>query len=129
MKALIRSRSDRGIVMSDGVFADPGVRSAHHPILLTHDEWSRLRARLSLSRREAEVVRCLLDGHTEGEVAALLRLSPHTVHSYVGRAYRRLGVGSRADMVCAVFRAFVRLHADQAPPRESAAVTSPVSPD
>src|SRR5688572_18495875 len=51
--------------------------------------------------RHARVLRHLLAGESEKEIARKLALSPHTVHEYVKEIYRRLGVGSRAELVAA----------------------------
>ena len=73
----------------------------------TRDQWTLVATALRFSDREAEVVRCLLDGHTEQTTALRLGLSVHTVHSYVGRIYPKLGVRSRSDLVVRIFRRFV----------------------
>jgi DNA-binding CsgD family transcriptional regulator len=41
----------------------------------------------------------LLRGHTEKQISAALRLSPHTVHQYVKLIYKRLGVHSRGQLL------------------------------
>jgi DNA-binding NarL/FixJ family response regulator len=52
-----------------------------------------------LSRGQTQVVRLLLDGLPEKEVAFALCLSRHTVHTHVKRIYRLLGVQSRAELM------------------------------
>ena len=47
---------------------------------------------------------CLLEGDSEKQVAARLRLSRHTVHDYVTELYRRLGVRSRAELMARCLR-------------------------
>jgi DNA-binding CsgD family transcriptional regulator len=56
-----------------------------------------------LSPREREALGYLLRGASEKEVALSLGRSRHTVHSYVKRIYRTLGVRSRSELR-AVFR-------------------------
>lgn len=51
-----------------------------------------------LSPREREALQHLIAGRSEKEVAALLGRSRHTVHSYVKRIYRTLGVRSRPQL-------------------------------
>lgn len=51
-----------------------------------------------LSPREREALGHLLRGASEKEVAASLGRSRHTVHSYVKRIYRTLGVRSRSEL-------------------------------
>ena len=52
-----------------------------------------------LSPRERETLEHLLAGASEKEVAVLLHRSRHTIHSYVKRIYRQLGVRSRAELL------------------------------
>jgi ATP/maltotriose-dependent transcriptional regulator MalT len=52
-----------------------------------------------LTPRELEVIRLVAEGLTDGEIAARLVLSKHTVHRHLQNAYARLGCGSRASAV------------------------------
>jgi DNA-binding CsgD family transcriptional regulator len=52
-----------------------------------------------LPPRLRQTLACLMEGDSEKQVAARLRLSRHTVHEYVTLLYRRLGVGSRAELM------------------------------
>jgi DNA-binding NarL/FixJ family response regulator len=45
------------------------------------------------------VLRGLSRGRSEKEVAAALRLSPHTVHDHVKALYRHFGVHSRSELL------------------------------
>ena len=49
-----------------------------------------------LSEREAEVLRLLASGLTNGEIANRLNLSPHTIDAHLRRVYRKAGVRSRS---------------------------------
>lgn len=51
----------------------------------------------SLSAREVEVLRLLVDGMTDREIAAALAISPRTVESHVSNLLRKLGVRNRAE--------------------------------
>jgi DNA-binding CsgD family transcriptional regulator len=51
-----------------------------------------------LSPREAEVVRLVIAGRTNRQVAQALSRSPHTVDSQLRSAMRKLGVSSRAAL-------------------------------
>jgi DNA-binding CsgD family transcriptional regulator/predicted transcriptional regulator len=55
-------------------------------------------ARGRLSSREREVAELLAKGLSRPEVAAKLRLSPHTVVSLSQRIYAKLGIRSRAEL-------------------------------
>ena len=52
----------------------------------------------SLSERELEVARLIVDRRTNPQIAAALFLSPKTVESHVRSLFHKLGVGSRAEI-------------------------------
>jgi LuxR family maltose regulon positive regulatory protein len=52
-----------------------------------------------LTPRELEVLRLVSEGLTDGEIAARLVLSKHTVHRHVQKTYAKLGCSSRASAV------------------------------
>jgi DNA-binding CsgD family transcriptional regulator len=56
-----------------------------------------------LSPRLREVLRGLSRGASEKEVAAALRLSPHTIHDHVKALYRHFGVHSRSELLARCF--------------------------
>jgi DNA-binding CsgD family transcriptional regulator len=53
----------------------------------------------SLSDAQRKVLRLLLQGASEKEAAATLRLSYHTVHTHVKEIHRELGVRSRGELM------------------------------
>lgn len=60
----------------------------------------RIVLRLSLlTRREREVLRLLRSGHSVDQMAALLFVSRSTIKSQVASIYRKLGVGSRDELI------------------------------
>ncbi len=48
----------------------------------------------------------LFDGNSEKDAAERLGLSPHTVHTYLWRIYRKLRVQSREELLVRVFAEF-----------------------
>jgi DNA-binding CsgD family transcriptional regulator len=50
---------------------------------------------LGLSKRQSEVVRWICHGKTNAEIAAILGISPRTVHKHVEHIFEKLGVESR----------------------------------
>jgi DNA-binding CsgD family transcriptional regulator len=54
---------------------------------------------VALSRAEVEVVTHILAGHSNAEIAALRKRSPRTVANQISNIYRKLGVGSRLELV------------------------------
>ena len=69
-------------------------------------EWRSLSACLGLSPRECGIVRAVFDGDSEKRTAERLGLSPHTVHTYLWRIYRKLQVQSREELLVRVFAEF-----------------------
>lgn len=69
-------------------------------------EWRSLATCLGLSPRECGIVRAVFDGDSEKDAAERLGLSPHTVHTYLWRIYRKLQVQSREQLLVRVFAEF-----------------------
>ena len=59
----------------------------------------------SLTERELEVARLIVDRRTNPQIAAELYLSPKTVESHVRNLFHKLGVSSRVDVARTVERA------------------------
>ena len=54
-----------------------------------------------LSSREAEVVRCVVEGLTNREIADRLGLSQHTIKNHLFRIFDKLGVSNRIELLFA----------------------------
>jgi DNA-binding CsgD family transcriptional regulator len=52
-----------------------------------------------LSKREAEVVRCVTEGLTNREIAERLDLSQHTIKNHLFRIFDKLGVSNRIELL------------------------------
>jgi DNA-binding NarL/FixJ family response regulator len=52
-----------------------------------------------LSKRESEVVQCVVQGMSNREIGERLGLSQHTVKNYLFRVYDKLGVSSRVELL------------------------------
>jgi len=66
-------------------------------------QWLSLARSLGLSSRELEIIQCVFDDQIEQAMALELGISVHTIHTYLERLYRKLGVGSRCAAVIRVF--------------------------
>lgn len=55
-----------------------------------------------LTSREKDVLKHLVAGKTNGEIAAELDIKQNTVKNYVARIFSKFGVGSRAELLAAV---------------------------
>jgi DNA-binding CsgD family transcriptional regulator len=98
---LIERREDRQIEVSlvDGLDGlGPALVFQHHSFLRP-DEVARI---LRTSPREAEVVRWLLQGKSNEEIADILGISPRTVQTHLQRIYQKLGVSSRTQAIAAI---------------------------
>jgi DNA-binding NarL/FixJ family response regulator len=54
---------------------------------------------LGLSRREADIMRLVVAGHSNQDIANTLYLSVNSVKTYIRSAYRKAGVSTRAQAV------------------------------
>lgn len=61
--------------------------------------------KVSLTKRETEVLSLVAQGHTSQEAAELLFLSPRTVSFHLSQVYEKLGVSNRVQ----AFRLATRL--------------------
>ncbi len=52
-----------------------------------------------LSKREIEVCRLLLKGHTLRQISAMLSISYSTVNTYCTNCYRKLNINSRTELL------------------------------
>ena len=59
----------------------------------------------SLTERELQVARLIVDRRTNPQIAAELFLSPKTVESHVRNLFHKLGVSSRVEVARVVERA------------------------
>jgi DNA-binding NarL/FixJ family response regulator len=64
------------------------------------DEYSRLPdLEPRLTRREIEIVRCIAEGRTVGQIAEVLTVSGHTVTNHLGSVYRKFGIRNRVEVL------------------------------
>ena len=80
-----------------------------NPSFLDERDWDLILTELRLSRRESEIASGIIEGRTEEQLAVMLGISAHTVHTYTDRLYRRLSVKSRSELVAKVFELYVRV--------------------
>ncbi|HYY69177.1 MAG TPA: response regulator transcription factor [Terriglobales bacterium] len=62
-----------------------------------------------LTKREEDVVRHVVDGLSNREIAEQLRLSEHTVKNYLFRIFEKLGISNRVELVTYVITNIERL--------------------
>jgi DNA-binding CsgD family transcriptional regulator len=73
-------------------------------MLARADELAALSPTVRTSRRQAEILKCLLDGCSEKEVGDHLNIKQSTVHSHVKRLHQKLGVHNRGQLLAAALR-------------------------
>ena len=71
--------------------------------IFSESEWSQLTEQLCLSRREAQIIRLLCEGHKNYSAAQALGISPATVRTYLRRVYRKVHVNDRFELLCVLF--------------------------
>jgi DNA-binding NarL/FixJ family response regulator len=86
------------VVAKGGTYVDPSLARALVGNGQRRQSPSGLPA-VSLSEREAEVIRLIAKGHTSKEMAQTLGLSPRTLETYKARAMSKLDLRTRADLI------------------------------
>jgi len=71
--------------------------------------WGQIARSLKLSGQELQVVRGIFDDRIEEAIADNLKVSPHTVHTYCERLYRKLGVTGRVRLALRVMDEYIAL--------------------
>ena len=74
--------------------------------LFSNEEWASLSHSLKFSSRELQIVQGIFSNQTERQTALRLGISHHTIHTYLGRLYRKLNVGDRCELILSVFTEF-----------------------
>jgi DNA-binding NarL/FixJ family response regulator len=86
-------------VAAGGVYLDPAMTSRVADGLLARKPDASGHPRGSISERESEVLRLVAVGHSNKEIAALLKISVKTVEVHKTNAMRKLGMTGRVDIV------------------------------
>jgi len=63
------------------------------------DAFSLCLERYGITAREGEIVRLLIEGRTNEEIAARLFISNHTVKNHIHNVYQKLGIGNRVQLI------------------------------
>ena len=78
--------------------------------ILSNKEWDELWGDLEISPRALQLVQSIFDDKTEVGIAYDLKISVHTVHSYLIRIYRKFGVSSREQLLVYIFGKYLQQH-------------------
>jgi DNA-binding NarL/FixJ family response regulator len=71
--------------------------------------WEEIARSLKLSGRELQIIKDVFDDRTESAIAIHYGVSPHTIHTYCERLYRKLAVTDRVKLVLRVTNEFIAL--------------------
>ena len=77
--------------------------------MISEGAWLEIARSLRLSPRELQILRGIFDDHTEFAIAVDLGISQHTVHTYVDRLHRKLGVVDRVTLILCIMDEFLSL--------------------
>ena len=70
-----------------------------HEVSLSEQEWSALIQRLGLAPRQAEVMKHILHGKADRQIAIEMGISTATVRTHLGRLFRKYGVNDRVELI------------------------------
>jgi two-component system nitrate/nitrite response regulator NarL len=106
----------RGIVLQEGVAEDlePAIRCVfeggywlgHNRVeglvgalhQLVHEQASPQQKGYGLTRRQVQMIRCIVDGRSNREIAAQFELSEETVKRHLSNVFDKLGVANRLEL-------------------------------
>lgn len=69
-------------------------------------EWTTLGGGLGLSRRQTQIVRCVIRGNSDKQIARRFRMSASTVRTHLTRAFDKLNVRNRNELILFILRQF-----------------------
>jgi DNA-binding NarL/FixJ family response regulator len=71
--------------------------------LFSEQDWTRLKEDLGLPPRQAEVLRGVLRGMGDKQVAGATGISVNTVRTHMTRLFRKFGANDRVELIIAMF--------------------------
>ena len=97
-----RRQNDR----STRILKGPPMTFASAGEIFSASEWAQVISDLSLSLRQAQIVRLLFANRSDGQIAAELDISIPTVRTHLSRLFARFAVQDRTELILYVFRRF-----------------------
>jgi len=55
-----------------------------------------------ITNREEDILKILVQGHSQKVMARILGISPYTVNDHLKSIYKKLGVNSRSELHCKI---------------------------
>ena len=71
--------------------------------LFSEQEWTGIKERLSLPPRQAEVLRYVMGGMSDKQVARATGISVNTVRTHMTRLFRKFGSNDRVELIICMF--------------------------
>jgi DNA-binding CsgD family transcriptional regulator len=71
--------------------------------LLSEQDWIRLKGDLGLPLRQAEVLRCVLGGMADKQIARATGISVNSVRGHMSRLFRKFGSNDRVELIICMF--------------------------
>ncbi len=97
--------------------------------LCSEQDWARLKEELALPPRQAEVVRCVLRGMSDKQIAFTTGISVNTVRTHLSRLFVKFGAQDRVELIFHMFGYLKQYHLQDHPaPASAAAAPEAVSP-
>ena len=75
--------------------------------IFTRANWKELDRELALTSRQGQIVRCVVRGFSDKQIAADLGLSIPTVRTHLGRLFNRLELQDRVELILHVFGTYL----------------------
>ncbi len=93
------------------------------PGLFSEQEWTRIKERLGLPPRQAEILKCVMGGMSDKQVAVATGISVNTVRTHMTRLFRKFDSNDRVELIISMFGYLreCRLQDDPAPASGTAA--------
>lgn len=77
--------------------------------LLSKSEFTEIAEELSLSPRESQIIREILSGHSDKQIAKNLEMAMPTLRTHLQRLFSKLEIGGKQELILRVFSAFRKI--------------------
>ncbi len=94
--------------------------------LFSEQDWARLKEELALPPRQAEVLRCVLHGMADKEIADITRISVNSVRSHLRGLFKKFGSNDRVELIVCMFGHLRKYH-QQDDPAPAAGASAPAA--
>ncbi len=97
--------------------------------LFSDKEWTRIKDRLGLPPRQAQILKCVMGGMSDKQVAVATGISVNTVRTHMTRLFRKFGSNDRVELIISIFGYLRECHSQEDPaPVSGAAIRETAYP-